>query len=203
MISTDQTPVALPMASGRKIAVATAAALLVATALLITVVLPAEYGIDPLGTGNVLGLTALADAGPAAVVRQGGDYKVNSIEFVIGPYQSIEYKYRLAKDATMLYSWRATERVVAELHSEPDGAAPGYAESFDRLEGTSGAGSFTAPFSGIHGWYWENAARKELRISLTTAGFYTAAKEFFDGDIIDHPLTDLSRPSTERVPVQP
>jgi hypothetical protein len=203
MIGTDQIPFAVPMASGRKIAVATAAALLVAIVILLTAVLPAEYGLDPLGTGRALGLTALADGGPAAVVRQPGDYKVNSIEFILGPYQSVEYKYRLAKDATMLFSWHATDRVVAELHSEPDGAAPGYAESFDRLEGTAGAGSFTAPFPGIHGWYWENAARKELRISLTTAGFYTAGTEFFDGNAIDHPLTDLPSPSAWRAPVQP
>jgi hypothetical protein len=203
MIGTEQTSVAVPMASGKKVAVATAAALLVAIIVLLTAVLPAEYGLDPLGTGKALGLTALAEGGPVAVARQGGDYKVNSIEFILGPYQSVEYKYRLAKDATMLYSWHATDRVVAELHSEPDGAAPGYAESFDRLEGTAGAGSFTAPFPGIHGWYWENAARKELRISLTTAGFYTAAMEFFDGDVIDHPLTDLPPRPAWRGPVQP
>jgi hypothetical protein len=198
MISRDRTTLAVPMASGKKIALATAAALLVAIVILLTAVLPAEYGLDPLGTGNALGLTALAE-GPGAVARQGGDYKVDSIEFILGPYQSIEYKYRLAKDATMLFSWHATDRVVAELHSEPDGAAPGYAESFDRLEGTAGAGSFKAPFPGIHGWYWENAARKELRISLKTAGFYTAAMEFFDGDVVDHPLRDLSpRPARAR-----
>jgi hypothetical protein len=192
MMTRDERAVAAPVASRKKIAAATAGALLVAIVLLVTVVLPAEYGIDYLGTGKALGLTALSETGAGAVVRQSGDYKTDTIEFVLGPYQSIEYKYRLAKDATMLYYWHATNRVVAELHGEPDGAAPGYAESFDRLEGTEGAGSFTAPFPGIHGWYWENAARKELRISLTTAGFYTTATEFFDGDVIDHPLTDRS-----------
>ncbi|MQA29208.1 MAG: hypothetical protein GEU82_05120 [Luteitalea sp.] len=194
---TDQAAFTVPAASGKKIVIATVAALLLAIVILVTAVLPAEYGLDPLGIGGALGLTALAGDGSAAVARQSGDYKVDSIEFVLGPYQSVEYKYRLAQDATMLFSWQATDRVVAELHSEPDGAAPGYAESFDRLEGTAGAGSFRAPFPGIHGWYWENAARKELRISLKTAGFYTAATEFFDGDAIDHPLTERSLSSGE------
>ena len=36
--------------------VATLAALLVAIALLVTIVLPAEYGWDPLGSGAALGL---------------------------------------------------------------------------------------------------------------------------------------------------
>lgn len=39
---------------------ATAISVLVATVLLVTVVLPAEYGIDPTGVGGTLGLTTLA-----------------------------------------------------------------------------------------------------------------------------------------------
>jgi hypothetical protein len=45
-----------------KIVAATVAALIVACAILVTVVLPAEYGIDPLGTGKALGLGDLARA---------------------------------------------------------------------------------------------------------------------------------------------
>jgi hypothetical protein len=39
---------------------------LAATVLLVSVVLPAEYGIDPLGTGKHLGLTAIAEASTPA-----------------------------------------------------------------------------------------------------------------------------------------
>ena len=45
-----------------KIVAATVAALVVACVILVTVVLPAEYGIDPLGTGKALGLGDLARA---------------------------------------------------------------------------------------------------------------------------------------------
>ncbi len=45
-----------------KIAKATAAALVIAVVILFVAVLPAEYGIDPLKTGNALGLTDLAKA---------------------------------------------------------------------------------------------------------------------------------------------
>jgi len=45
-----------------KIVAATVAALIVACVILVTVVLPAEYGIDPLGTGKALGLGDLARA---------------------------------------------------------------------------------------------------------------------------------------------
>ena len=46
----------------KRLAVATAIALAVAALVLVAAVLPAEYGIDPLGTGKALGLTALFEA---------------------------------------------------------------------------------------------------------------------------------------------
>ena len=48
-----------------KIVAATVVALIVACIILVTVVLPAEYGIDPLGTGKALGLGDLATGSPA------------------------------------------------------------------------------------------------------------------------------------------
>ena len=48
--------------SKKRIIKATAVALLVAAAVLFTAVLPAEYGIDLLGTGKALGLIDLANA---------------------------------------------------------------------------------------------------------------------------------------------
>ena len=59
----DQQNVAqMEVPSLRKIVAATVAALIVAGVILVTVVLPAEYGIDPLGTGKALGLGDLARA---------------------------------------------------------------------------------------------------------------------------------------------
>ena len=46
-----------------RIAVAGGAAILVAGLLLVTVVLPAEYGVDPVGTGARLGLIELGAIG--------------------------------------------------------------------------------------------------------------------------------------------
>ena len=48
-----------------KLLTATAIAIGAAAVILITIVLPAEYGIDPLGTGRALHLTDLAKAKPA------------------------------------------------------------------------------------------------------------------------------------------
>lgn len=174
--------------SARQILVATAGALVVAAVLLVTVILPAEYGIDWLGTGRLLGVSALADVRPGVVSPAEAEHRTDRRRFVLGPFQSVEYKYRIAEGGGMLFGWEATGKVAAELHSEPDGAPKGYAETFDKREGTQAFGTYTAPFSGIHGWYWENLDTKEVTISLTSAGFYTAALEFFGGAIVEHDL---------------
>jgi hypothetical protein len=170
-------------ASPARIAAATAGAVVVAALLLIVAVLPAEYGIDPLGTGRSLGLVALAGTAPTAIAPQDARYNVDAVEFVLGSYESVEYKYRLEEGATLLYSWEATRPVIYDFHSEPDGAAEGYAESFDKGESVEIHGSYTAPFSGVHGWYWENKGGGEAIIRLSAAGFFDAAQEYYDGGV--------------------
>ena len=59
-------PPSLP--SLRTLAVASAVSVVVAALVLVTAVLPAEYGIDPLGTGRMLGFTALSQAGTVTPV---------------------------------------------------------------------------------------------------------------------------------------
>jgi hypothetical protein len=48
-----------PAPSGKRIALSVVIALVVAAVILVTAVLPAEYGIDPTGIGRALGLTEL------------------------------------------------------------------------------------------------------------------------------------------------
>jgi hypothetical protein len=175
----------------RRIVVATVAALTVAAVLLVTTVLPAEYGIDPLGTGRLLGLTALADAAAGVIAAEDVQFKRDATEFVLGPYEALEYKYRLHDGASMVFSWKATGAVMYDFHSEPDGAPEGYAESFDKQQKAEAHGTYTAPFSGIHGWYWENPGTGEISISLSTAGFYTEATEFRDGGARTRELPDV------------
>jgi hypothetical protein len=177
---------------------AVALAFAVAMVLLVTIILPAEYGVDPLGTGRALGLTALSapalapipppegDAlapvpmGPVALYP--GQYKFDSREIVLGPYEYVEFKYHLAKDATMLFSWTASGDVLHDFHGDPEGAPADAAQSFDNAARRQADGSFTAPFTGIHGWYWENPGADSITVTLNTAGFYTSAHQFrFDG----------------------
>jgi len=74
-----------PAASAAKIALATIVALVVGVLILVTAVLPADYGIDPLGTGKALGLLDLAGAAEktAPSASSSGDSAIASIVPVI------------------------------------------------------------------------------------------------------------------------
>ena len=178
-----------------RLAMAAGAALFAAGLILVAVVLPAEYGVDPLGIGRRLGLTALNDvdkslkafqatrtaagSGTPVVAPQDRKYQNETVDFVLAPGGSIEYKYRLDKGEALLYSWKATGPVNFEFHAEPDGAPQGYAETYEKVSARDAAsGTLTAPFPGIHGWYWENPGPAAVTVTLSAAGFYNMSHEF-------------------------
>lgn len=174
--------------SAKRLALATAGALAVATLVLVAAVLPAEYGIDPLGTGKALGLLDLyaGAAEPAAPAAKTGApaappmtmFKTDTVVFALRPAEGFEYKYRLEQGGGLVYAWTATQRVKYEFHGEPDGAGRGVAVSYQKSEGARGSGAFVAPSSGIHGWYWENTSDQDMTLTLTSSGFYSWADEF-------------------------
>lgn len=169
------------MNQARRIIVASSTALAVAIAILVTSVLPAEYGWDPLGTGSAMGLMGLSETGQSPLKSQDVFWRKDDITFELAPFESVEYKYRIEEGAAMLFEWQSSGEVVFDMHSEPEGAAPGYAESFSQSRGTGDRGNYTAPFSGIHGWFWQNRGQETVTVHLVTAGFYGYAIEFRDG----------------------
>jgi hypothetical protein len=119
---------------------------------------------------------------PGALVAQPGSYKQDAVEFTLAAGEGMEYKYRLEKGAGMLYSWTSTGPVHYEMHSVPDGAPKTFAETFDKQDDRSGGhGTYTAPFPGIHGWYFANKTGQPVTIKLTTSGFYSESQEFRKG----------------------
>jgi hypothetical protein len=116
---------------------------------------------------------------PGALVSQPASFKEDSVVIVLAPKEGMEYKYRLDKGGGLLFSWTATAPLHYELHSEPAAGPKGYAETFDKQDARDSAhGNYVAPFSGIHGWYWENRTDRQVMIRLTSAGDYTESLEF-------------------------
>jgi hypothetical protein len=218
MTTTQIAQVEVP--SLKKLLTATGIALVVASAILVTVVLPAEYGIDPLKTGRALGLTALSNANekpakPASaaagaettsaepertfispvlvpsptgdaptvkdvLIRQRRPFQFDSREITLAPGEGMEIKYNMRKGAGLVYSWTAGATLFYEFHGEPDVKPEGkqgtdYYESYDlddKKGNTESHGTFLAPSTGIHGWFWENKSDKAVTLKLVSAGFY-------------------------------
>ena len=138
----------------------------IALAMLFAAVLPAERGRTPAGVYQ-----------PRAQ-----NYKIDSEDFMLRPGEGVEVKYHMQKGAVMVYGWKAKGKLRFEFHGEPDQKPnKDYYES-NELDDQAGRdhsyGSFTAPTTGIHGWFWENKTDKEIQMHLNTAGFYDSAKMF-------------------------
>lgn len=164
----------------KSILIASLVALAVAGLLLLTVILPAEFGVDPLGTGRLTGLVALSNA-ETPLEEQLEIHRSDYVEFELGPFESVEYKYLLDLDAPMVFSWLADGELYYDMHAEPAGLDEEYAESFEQGNGDRRMGSYHAPFAGIHGWFWENRGSRTVLVRLFSAGFYQTSTVFRDG----------------------
>ena len=110
------------------------------------------------------------------------NYKQEVIDITLEPGEGMEYKYRLEPGGSLLFSWTSDALIHYELHSQPDGAPKGFAETYDKQDYRDEAhGSYAAPFAGIHGWYWKNNTEGKVSIRLTTAGFYSESLEYRSG----------------------
>lgn len=175
-------------------------ALVVAAAILITTVLPAEHGIDPTGIGKTLGLTALNNSQGATIKNNGNDvvavvaaapvisvpvtitskqatsYRADTRQITLQPGEGLEFKTRLEKGAALIYSWKTQqgEKINHEFHGEPLNAKADVYESYilEKQVSESG-GTLIAPFTGTHGWYWRNKNATPVTVTLNASGFYT------------------------------
>ncbi len=165
------------------------ASVVLALVALVTFVLPAEYGVDPLGVGEALGVKGMSGYTVSALSVESRTYHEDSVEFPLAPFESVEYKYHLDAGQSMVYSWRAEDEVVFDFHGhgEEEGAAGEHAEyaeededavSFSVGRDSGQHGTYVAPFSGLHGWFWENRTQQEITVRLRTTGFYHAASTF-------------------------
>lgn len=169
--------------SAKKILIATAVTLAVAVILLVTTVLPAEYNIDPLKTGKLLGIAGMSEEQLVGALNlQNMPYHEDVYTTTMAPFERFEYKYRLEEGGALLFDWQASGELVFDLHSEKDGVDPQeYSPSFDQGQSTGKKGSYTALFPGIHGWYFENRSTDIVELELKTIGFYSRSTEFRDG----------------------
>lgn len=190
-------------ASPGALARATIGAAVAAAAILVLVVLPAEWAIDPTGVGKALGLTRMAAQNPemdetdtpgAAVsveaeklavpaqvkenIEARAAWRTDEKTVTLAPHTGIEIKAHMAKGDHLIFEWTSTAPIRMDMHGEPNvGPEDAFTTYWKQKNMTGAKGSFTAPFEGKHGWYWRNGDDKPVTITLKTAGFY---KDLFE-----------------------
>ncbi len=189
--------------SSRQLLRSTIIAAIVATVLLVTVVLPAEYGIDPTRLGRVLGLTQMGETKialareaeqdraatttaplqqQAATSPQSTQNTVNpaaprtdEISVTLKPGEGAEVKLEMSKGATVSYEWMTVGGPVNhDTHADsPQVKYHGYSKG-QQVERDSG--ELTAVFDGKHGWFWRNRGSADVTVTLKTNGVYRGIK---------------------------
>ena len=155
----------------------TVIALAIAAIALVSFILPAEYNIDPTGVGEKLGLTALANTTvPIEQQEQSSDTLElsDSFDITVPARRGIEFKFDMRQFKKMKYEWSTEGNALYfDLHGEPEGDTTGYYESYAIATLAEMEGSFTAPFNGVHGWYWKNKTDQAINVKLKVNGEYT------------------------------
>ena len=168
---------------------ATLLAIGVAGAILVTTILPAEYGIDPTGIGGVLGLTEMSamksGATPSAAPAEAGSgdltidpeaplvYSLQSGErsVSLAPGEGREVKAAMRAGGEFDYEWSTGGPPVHyELHGEPDGGKDDEYSSYKIGVSAGEKGKFRAPFAGTQGWYWRNDGSKPVTVTVKAKG---------------------------------
>jgi len=181
---------------------ATAVALVAASAILVTVVLPAEYAIDPTGAGRALGFTqmgelkaqlaeeAAADAIPptaptlpvsqpvAGAEPAAADRRSDVTTLTLAPGEGAEIKAKMAKGASLQFNWSVSGGAVNfDTHGDPPNAPRSFYHGYGKGKGSTGEqGTLVAAFDGKHGWFWRNRSDQPVTITLRTDGIYKDIK---------------------------
>ncbi len=171
----------------RQLLRAVAIALAMAGVILVTAVLPAEYGIDLTGIGQRIGLlrpssteVVVMTAGPDVdtlgqpVTRETAAFRSDEMTLTLPPGDGGEIKAWMARGRRFVFTWTAQGGTVNfEMHGEATNAPEGEFTSYWKGEDQTGAnGAFEAPFDGTHGWFWENLGSAPVTITLKTSGYY-------------------------------
>ena len=173
--------------SVRQLRAASIGAVILILVLAITVVLPAEEGIDPTGVGAALGLTQIGElksgaaespttpdvaSEPAEPVYE---FRTDEITLTLAPKKGTEVKAVMRSGDQLVYDWRAEGGALFfDFHGEEKDAPADEFTSFETGQKDAAKGGVEAPFEGVHGWYWENRTAGPVTVVLKTSGVYAS-----------------------------
>jgi hypothetical protein len=98
--------------------------------------------------------------------------RTETVTVTLAPGKGAEVQAELDAGQGMVFHWSASADVAVDLHGERPDSQSEYT-SYDIEAGQrQGAGSFVAPFTGQHGWFWKNRSQQPVTVTLTITGFH-------------------------------
>lgn len=173
-------------------------ALGLAIAILVAIVLPAEYAIDPTGIGRILGLTEMGkiknQLSKEAAIESMKDKATlaatpitdpeaskqnivstdwrDTMQVTLKPGDGVEVKLTMKSGEQAEFNWTAKGGLVNyDTHGE--GLVKGQFVSYEKGRNASAkTGTIEAVFDGHHGWFWRNRSQSEVEIVVQARGQY-------------------------------
>jgi hypothetical protein len=173
-MSQIQTPNRAELPTSAQLVRSTIIAIVAALVILVTIVNPYTYGIDPFGMGRILGLTeANASVQPTAATATN---RSDELQVALKPGEGAEYKMTMAKGAQARFSWTvAGGAVTFDMHGTPWHRIE---TSYKKGDGAAtDTGTLSAAFDGTHGWFWRNRGTEPVTITLKVEGAYSDLKK--------------------------
>jgi hypothetical protein len=193
-------PSSRELPSSAKLIKSTIIAAITAVFLLVTVVLPAEYGVDPTGIGNAIGLKrmgeikvslaaeAAADELNAMVAQvavaepvtmekpESATARSDTMQVTLAPDQGTEIKVAMAEGDSVNYQWSSSGgKANFDVHGDSRKLKISY-HAYEKGAEVEKQGVLVAAFDGSHGWFWRNRTSETITVTLTTQGDYTDIK---------------------------
>ena len=92
--------------------------------------------------------------------------------------EELEYKVRMKKGDTLAYSWSVTgianpEEFYYDFHGHTlTNTKEMTVATYKQATATSANGALTAPFDGVHGWFFQNQSVNPVVVHVKISGFY-------------------------------
>lgn len=198
-------PTRADLPSAAQLIRSTVIAILAAAAILIAMVLPAEYGIDPTGVGRLLGLAEMGEIKQQLAKeaeedrlrdRQAAPEKRSGLGRAIGGWfirsaaaqpasRSEEMSVTLKPGEgaeiklAMKQGAKASYSWIATGNVNYDLHADGSGKEISYKKGrgvTKDEGVLTAAFDGSHGWFWRNRTKADVTVTVKASGDFAAMK---------------------------
>lgn len=177
-----------------------------AVVILVTVVLPAEYNIDPTGIGGVIGLAEMGEiktqlAEEAEADRQlglEGQEESSLLNDIFGLFVGAAHAQdaEIWRDETTFTlapgdsaEWKLVMqkgqtveyRMLVEggrVNFDMHGHGGGNSVTYEKGRGSTGdEGQILAAFDGEHGWFWRNRDKAAVTVTIQVRGEYAEFKD--------------------------